>query len=173
MSTVKKYIPIFFLLFFMMACSGCGYRFSGNGVLPGNVQSIFINVFENRTAETGIESVFSNDLVIEFIRNGNPVANERDRADAFLHGTVKSMTIDSVSHRDSHTSIETRVTVCMDLKMMDSQGDVIWSANNISDSEVYLVVSEKSVTEQNRRIAISEISKRIAEKVYYRLTDRF
>jgi len=83
------------------------------------------------------------------------------------------MTIGSVSHRDSHTSIERRVTVYVDLKMMDSQGDVIWSANDISDNEAYRVMPEKSATEQNRRIAISEISKRVAEKAYYQLTDRF
>jgi len=48
LNAVKRYIWVLLLLF-SMAYSGCGYRFSGSGMFPGNVRSIFIwslNLFE-------------------------------------------------------------------------------------------------------------------------------
>ena len=61
-----KYIGIIFL--FCVQTTACGYRFAGTGNLPAGVESIFIEVLENRTAETGIENTFTNELIYEFTR---------------------------------------------------------------------------------------------------------
>ena len=42
---------------------GCGYRFSGGGRFPAGIKSVFVEVFENNTSETGIEQTFTNDLI--------------------------------------------------------------------------------------------------------------
>ena len=50
------------LLFFGAVLTACGYRFTGGGDLPENVRKISVAVFENRTQETGLETVVTNDL---------------------------------------------------------------------------------------------------------------
>ena len=70
-------------------------------------------------------------------------------------------------------SRERRVTVTVDLKLTNPEGRLIWSAIGVSANEAYDVMSDKLATEQNRRNAISVLSKRLAERVYSRLTDDF
>jgi len=153
--------------------AGCGYQFAGSGTFPGNVKQVFITTFENRTGEIGLENRFSNDLIFEFIRNGSPVAKNRTLADAVLSGTVASLRLSSISHRDTSTSLERQVTITLNLELANTDGSIIWSAQGVSDSEDYPVASEKASTDQNREAAISELSKRLAEKIYLRLTERF
>jgi hypothetical protein len=59
------------------------------------------------------------------------------------------------------------------LKLTGPDGRVIWSARGVSANEAYDVMSDKLATEQNRRDAISVLSKRLAEKVYNRITADF
>ena len=47
----------------------CGYHFAGSGSFPAGVSRIFITLLENRSAETGAESIFTSDLIFEFTRN--------------------------------------------------------------------------------------------------------
>jgi hypothetical protein len=59
------------------------------------------------------------------------------------------------------------------LKLTGSDGRIIWKKNGISESETYAVMPLKQETERNRLDALSALSKRIAERVYFRLTDDF
>ena len=161
------------IIFLGLIFSACGYRFAVEGNLPSNVKSIFIKILENRTGETGVESVFTNDLIYEFTRDRKVVLTSSDKADAILTGVIKSMRIRTISRKGSHTPLERRVQVAVDLKLTDPNGSVIWSAKGVSTNEAYNVAPDKHVTEQNRRVAIEALSKRLAEKVYNRLTADF
>ena len=161
---------VFAILCFLAFLSACGYRFAGGGTLPSGINSVCVTIFENRTSEIGVENTFTNDLIYEFTRNGKIASI--DKADAFLSGVVKSMSIETVSRSGSHTPIERRVTITLDLKLTDNDGGILWS-KGISGNEAYDVASDKLSTEQNRRSAISILSERLAEKVYNRLTEDF
>ncbi|MFC1814980.1 LPS assembly lipoprotein LptE [Thermodesulfobacteriota bacterium] len=154
-----------------MLLSACGYRFAGSGSFPAGIKKVFIVILKNRTAETGIENTITNDLRYEFIRYNRVVT--RDKADAILSGEVKSSRVETISRRGVQTSQERRVTVSVDLQLTDSNGRVVWSVQGISANEAFDVVSDKQAAEQNRRAAISALSKRLAENVYYRLTENF
>ncbi len=167
----RKYIGILFILcIFFFAC---GYRFSGEGGLPYGIKRICITILENRTAETGAENIFTNDLIYEFSRKKNIVLSERDKADAVLGGVIKSIRIETISRKRAHTSLERRVKATVDLDLKGPNGEIIWSAKDVSANEAYAVVSDKQLTEQYKRTAISELSKRLAENVYNRLTEDF
>ena len=169
----KKYF--WTIIFLGIIFSACGYRFAGEGNLPSNVKSIFIKIFENRTGETGVESVIANDLIYEFTRDRKVVLTSSDKADAILTGVIKNMRTRTISRKGSHTPLERRVQVAVDLKLTDQDGSVIWSAKGVSANEAYNVDpgNNKHVTEQNRRVAISTLSKRLSEKVYNDLTADF
>jgi len=168
----RKYIYINVLL--LLILSACSYRFAAKGDLPSGVRRIFVTILENRTAETGVENIITNDLKQEIIRNRKEIlASSSVEADAFLSGVVKSIRIKNISHKGTHTSLERRVRVMVSLKLTDPDGRILWHENDIAESEAYVVTPDKSETDRNRRAAISALSKRLAESVYYRLTDDF
>ncbi|MCJ7616574.1 MAG: LPS assembly lipoprotein LptE [Desulfobacterales bacterium] len=153
--------------------ASCGYSFRGGGDLPKGIKSLSIKMLENRTSETGAENIFTNDLIYEITTQGKVVLTKEGSADGILSGVIQSMRIDAISHRDAYSSLERRVIVTLSLKLTDPTGKVIWSAKDIAESEDYIVASDKQTTERNRRQAIITLSKRLAEKVYNRLTENF
>lgn len=171
----KQYQPlplVMILAVAVLSTAACGYRFSASGRLGENITTVSVNMLENRTAETGIENIFTNDLIFEFTKNGNTIT-ERDTADAVLSGTIDAMPIETVAYRGQITSIERRITAFVSLRLSDRKGRVIWSANGISRNETYGILSEKVATDYNKREAIKTLSKRLAEDVYNRITDKF
>ena len=141
--------------------------------MPSGIKSLFVAILENGTSETGVENIITNDLIYEFTRSRKVVLVSRENADAILSGVVTSIRVEAISHRETHTSLERRVKLQVDLKLTDPEGSVIWSAEGISANESYDVMQDKPATEHNKRNAISELSKRLAESVYNRITDNF
>ena len=153
--------------------SACGYRFSGGGSLPAGITSISVEMFENRTGETGVENIITNDFIYEFTRHEQVVVTGSDRADAIFSGVVQSISERAISHTGDYTSNERRVKLKVDLQLTDKSGEVIWSAKNVSEKEAYQVLSDKQSTERNKRDAIETLSKRLAENIFNRLTAGF
>ncbi len=168
---IRSNIWIIFL--FLMIVSACGYKFTGGGSFPAGIKSICVVTLENRTSETGAENIFTNDIIYEVTRDNKVVLTSKDKAEALLSGIIKSMSIQTISHKGTHSSLERRVTITVDVTLTDPNGTVIWSANDVSANEAYDVMSDKLATEQKKRNAISALSKRLAEKLYARITDDF
>jgi len=153
--------------------AACGYRFSGGGRMPENVQKIAIEVLRNRTGETGIESILTNEIINQFIIFGNAEVTDKEKAEAILSGVIQSASAETVSHQSAYTSAERQVTVRVDIQLTTPGGKVLWSVNGIEASEDYLVSDEKIRTEQNKRSAIANLSQRLAQRIFYQLTDQF
>ena len=167
----QKYIwAVFFIL---LLFSACGYRFAGSGNLPGGAQTIAIEIFENRTPETGLENILTNDLIYEFTRRGRSVQKKSKDADAILTGVIESERITTISRQAEQRPLARRVEITVSLKLTGSDGGVKWFASNVSAFEDYDVATDTQVTNINKRQAIENLSKRLAERVYNRLTDNF
>jgi len=160
------------LLFILL--SSCGYHFTGGGDFPGGVSSVFVKYLKNRTSETGIENIITNDLIYEITRMKKVALAKDDTADAILSGVVDSMSIGTIAYQGIQSSLERRVVITVDLELKARDGRVLWSKKGISENEEYgVIASDKHITETNRREAIKILSKRLSEKIYSRLTDRF
>ncbi len=157
----------------ILLSSGCGYRLSGGMDLPGGVKTLSVEVLYNRTAETGIETVFTHDLIQEFSRTTSVRLTQSETADAVLSGTLQKVRTETVSHRGQVTPAERRIEAFLSLKLSRSDGTVLWEATELSDSEAYDVVPDKYGTEQNRRDALAALSQRMAENVIYQMIERF
>jgi outer membrane lipopolysaccharide assembly protein LptE/RlpB len=153
--------------------SACGYQFSGGGSLPSGITSVSIEMFKNRTAETGVETIITNDLIYEFTRHEQVVVTGSDKADAILTGVIRSISERTISHTGEYTSSERRVEVKVDLKLTGRSGRVIWSSKSVSEDEAYTVRSQKQSTERKKREAIKTLSKRLAETIFNELTADF
>jgi outer membrane lipopolysaccharide assembly protein LptE/RlpB len=151
--------------------TGCGYHFKGMGLkAPEGVRTIAITMLENRTSESGIETVFTGDLSYEFTRSKILRVVDKNAADAVLSGKVSSLSVDTISHTASYASDERRAVITLDLSLRRADGNVIWADSALSDNEAFKVdASNKFATERNRRVAIEAISKRVAEKIHNRI----
>ena len=164
---------IWIISLLLMLVSACGYKFTGGGSFPAGIKSICVVTLVNRTSETGVENIFTNDLIYEVTRDVKVVLKSKDKADAVLSGVIKSMNIKTISRTGTHSALERRVTITVDVKLTTPGGKVIWYANDLKADEAYDVMSDKLATEQKRRDAISALSKRLAENLYARITDDF
>jgi len=167
----KKYAWTIILLGFLF--SACGYQFTGGGSLPSGITSVSVEMFQNRTAETGVETIITNDLIYEFTRREQVVVTGSDKADAILTGVIRSISERTISHTGEYTSNERRVEVKVDLKLTGRSGGVIWSSKSVSEDEAYTVMSEKQSTERKKREAIKRLSKRLSETIFNDLTADF
>jgi hypothetical protein len=154
---------------------GCGYHFAGSGRLPAGVTRVFIPILENRSAETGVETLFTNDLVYEFTRNRKDVlVRERSSADGILAGTIVRLSVENISRASLSTAVERRVTGTLNLQMESPDGRILWRSGNIIERQAYNVVDgNKTATDQNKSDAIAALSSRLAESAFNRLTDDF
>ncbi len=168
---VRK-LPVARLITAVLVLTACGYRFAERGNLPGDTRTVFVSIFVNRTLETGIEHIFTNDLIFEFTRHGQAVVRP-EKADAVLEGVIQSMRLETVSYRGELTALERRIVATLSLRLRGRDGDILWSLPAASEEETYGVMEEKAATDYNKRRAIQAISERLAENIYRQMTGEF
>ncbi len=141
--------------------------------MPKGIQTVAIEIFENRTPEIGLENIITNDLIYEFTRKGRSVQKHSKEADAILTGVIVSERITTISRQAQQSPLARRVVITVNLKLTGADGEIKWSASGISQFEEYVVSTSREVTETNKRRAIETLSKKLAERVHNRLTDDF
>jgi outer membrane lipopolysaccharide assembly protein LptE/RlpB len=173
MDLVKGKFSVIILLIAWLSAA-CGYRFAEKGGFPGDTERLFVKVLENKTQETGVESILTAALLNELtLRKTDELASGIDDADVVLSGVVNLVTIQTISVTKPDVAGERRVTVTVDLKLTKKGGRIVWAAKDLSDFEEYLVDTDKEQTDANRRNAIKVLSKRLAERTVNRFSDDF
>jgi len=172
---LKKPAIIGLLILLSGLVTACGYRFAGSGAFPEGVNTIYVEVIENRTSKTGAERIVTNQLIFEFSRRReNSLVSKLDEADAILKGSINSIRTQTISRVDSEVANEREVTMTVDLKLIKRDGGAVaWAANGLSDREAYDVLDSKIETDRNEEQAIRRLSERISERIFNRLTDDF
>ncbi len=162
----------------MVACLlsviSCGYRFSGSGGPPQGVERLYIQLLDNKTTESGVDILITNQLKNEFIQKYRGVLVDRGTAGAVLSGAVVGIRTETVSSGGALASLESRVYMTIDLTLKSSGSERIWFAKGITSSDTYTVVSgDKEATERNKRDKLQDLARRIAEMSFNRLADDF
>jgi outer membrane lipopolysaccharide assembly protein LptE/RlpB len=156
------------------ASTACGYKFQGSGKMPEGVESIFVQTFENKTGEAGLETTVTSAVVLEFTkRNKSAVAASASEADVVMKGVIRSLDVQTVSSRKKDAAGERRVTLRLDIQMLRADGRVVWAAKGITDNDTYSVTDDKFLNERKQAQTVALVAVRIAERVYNRLTDDF
>lgn len=157
----------------VLVCA-CGYRFPGGGEIPGGIKRVSIPLFVNRTNEIGLENIITNDLTNEFIiRRKDALADDDKMADGILKGEIVSVHTRTITQTGAGGSVEREVVVEVDLKLTDNTDQIIWVRRSVAARETYYVGANNIEAELNRREAIEELSVRLAEKIFNRLTENF
>jgi len=162
------------MLAFLLVLSGCGYRFVGGGDVPKGMQTIYIHLIENRTAEVGIEIILTDQLKNEFISKYKGQLAPIDQADGILSGRITDVRTVTVARRSTQSSLEKRVVITIDLTVKNQDDDIIWSTRGMSGSETYAVEqSDRQATETAKQDAMELVLLRLGQEAYYRMTDDF
>jgi outer membrane lipopolysaccharide assembly protein LptE/RlpB len=152
----------------------CGYRFQGPAQLPGNARNLYIETFQNRTSQLGLEVLVANAIVFEFTqRDETLIAADPSTADLLMRGVIRSLESQTISSRAKDAAGERRVTLQLDVQLVRSDGQVVWEAKGLSDNEAYPVTDDKFENEQRERRTAVLVAGRIAERIFNRFTDDF
>jgi outer membrane lipopolysaccharide assembly protein LptE/RlpB len=150
------------LLSFLLLFS-CGYELvKSRGISGGEVVSLSLPVFKNRSLEPQIPEFFTEAFSHELAAGGLVDINRAD-ADAVLQGTINSVVTLTSALSTSGLAVEKVVTVATGLTLTQRSGTVKnWA---FSDAEAY-AVNNINLEEFNRKAALQRIAARIARRFH-------
>lgn len=167
----SKTIP---LLICVTLLSGCGYHLAGKDThVPPGVTSVAIPTLVNQTLEPGIEIVFTQAFLQEFIKDKRVKVVDRKEADSILEGVIKSFYVYSASFDKSGYALEYQTVVTMDITLKRKNGEILWQDKDVLEREWYQTNPSVIATEDNRVNAIQQTASSIAERVRNRFYYNF
>ena len=162
------------LIFFCLATAGCGYHLAGTGgQTPGDIQSVAIAVLDNRTAEIGLETTFTNAIINEFVQWKRLPVKPRNEAEAVLGGSIAQIKTQEVSHFTRDKTATTRVTITLALTLKRVETDEILWKKNLSYFDEYLETGNALDTAILRRDSLRNIARFLAEKIHNDMFEEF
>ena len=157
----------FFVILCLSVSGGCGYRFApeGDGIDP-SLRSVFVSPFPNRTDEPALGNILREAMILELRRGTRfQLAAGRTEADLLLRCRVRSYETYPVSYGEGNFARENRLRLSVDLVLEKRRdGAVLWSGENQSGTETYVISRDTRRTEQNRRAALKELAENLAER---------
>ena len=153
--------------------AGCGYHMAGPGDLPGKANTVAVTMLINRSGESGLEAKVTNALLDEITRRRQDLVVSVEHADAILSGTIDSLSTQTSARSGTLTAAQRKVVITVSLTLKDRTGEVLWQGSHITAEQDFPVAGAKPQTEANRRAALNEVARRVAEYAYDRLTDNF
>lgn len=161
-------------LLLVLGGAGCGYRFQSAGAIPAGLEPIYIEVFENRTSQAGLETTVTNAVVAEFSRR-SPFALSAGGAGAgaVMKGVIRSVELKTIASRGRDVAGQRRVTLSLEVRLVRADGKAAWAVKNLVDNEAFGVSNDKFANEDLQRAALATVAARLAERIYNRLTDDF
>jgi hypothetical protein len=164
------------LLLAALALAGCGYLTPGAGDSWAGAggRTLYVELFANRTAEPYLDSVVTDEVVIQFTRSRLVELTEaRGTADLLLGGTVTRFdsSVGAYDADDNISEYRAEMTVRAQLTRR-SDGAVLWQGD-LARSEVYPATLDKSLQQQGESLAARVVARRIAEDLMARLLTAF
>jgi len=158
----------------MSLLQACGYRFQGPVKLPDNAQRLYIETFQNRTNQDGLEALVTNAIVFEFTKRSETIiAEEPSQSDLVMKGVIRSLESQTISPRKKDAAGERRITLQLDVQLVRADGRVVWEAKGLTDNEAYPVTDDKFQNDFRERRTITAVAARIAERIFNRFSDDF
>lgn len=196
---MKRRLTQFFLLLtgsvIHFSLTSCAYKLSTSiERLPGDVKSIQVPLFVNKSTEPGVEVFFTNSLKTEALKSrAVKVVNEESEAEGILHGVITSIDVMNsesiIESKDGKylpneniltTAYTVTVDVLLTLKKKGSS-EVLWSgtfkqAQNYSAPQVTLPVINTANSLYNhsaKRQTLDAISKEMMQAAFDRMLENF
>jgi outer membrane lipopolysaccharide assembly protein LptE/RlpB len=167
--------PSLFLAWILFTSSGCGYHLSGKAaVIPGNVDSIAIPVFVNKTIKYSIEQRLTSAVVNEFIaRSHYQITADPQSAKALLSGEVTEFRSTPVIF-SNNVATTYAITVRMKVSLKDLvTNKLLFENNNYAFREEFEISSQPSEFFPEEGPAMDRLAMTFAKSLVSTILDSF
>jgi hypothetical protein len=180
------------LILLALILSSCGYKLQGGGILPGEIKTVSVLVFKNKSSQTGAEIIFTNALIEELMRNSTVKVINKDNpdiqplnktaettlignviADAVIYGTISSISFDALARTSDDVVYKRGVNAVVNLEMKSRTGEIIFAVNKLTENESYTVSGYNSIDETVIKSTLESVARHFARRVVSQMTDNF
>lgn len=165
---------------------GCGYHFVAEGEPVGiNIRSLAIPLMESTSSDLGFESEFTKTIRDEFISHADVPLVSRDKAEMVLIGKIYEIrtrpltydiTEDNVQGETTYYEVtdSRRLFIRLEAKLLErATGRIIWEEKAMEEKARYQVTEDPLTNRYNQQKAITEIARRLADRIYLKTMERF
>ncbi|BAT70921.1 lipoprotein [Thermosulfidibacter takaii ABI70S6] len=157
------------VLLLLLSFTSCGYRLVGTAPETQGVhltgKKVFVEPFKNRTSEPGVEYYITNELVSSLQRTAEIEVVSKEDADYTITGKVVGYNKEVMSLDPSGDVSVYRLTITVDVLVLDSNGNEVAELPGISEYEDYRVYDEIERTKASEREATQKAAREIAQQI--------
>ncbi len=155
---IALYILLGFLSIFFFRCGA--YSFSGS-TLPAHIKTVHIPLFEDQTAEFGIDQQITDGIIEALIKDNTIKIGGRNQADALLLGQIVRVTERAGQYSDTEQASDFRLNITLKASFEDvKKRNVIW--------EEEWTEFGTFTSSGDRSDAIAEAAEKLAENIVNR-----
>lgn len=165
------------LVLLILLAPGCGYHVPGasDPWVGGDARTVYLELFENMTAEPYLDNYMTDALVEELSRSRLFQLTENlEAADVLIGGTVDRFTSYAMSYSSSDRITDYRATMDITVRLQDNghEQQVVWQ-QKMHRSEDYSAAVNKNLQLEGERLAARQVAKRLAEDIRAKLLNNF
>jgi hypothetical protein len=167
-----RFIPVMkigIICFFFAILFGCGYSFVPRGEnIDKRIQKIYVEAFDNKTAQAGIENYVRTAFINQFIQNSRlKIVESAESADAIVKGKILNLNTSPLAYDSNSLVAEERATIILELTFLENEsGKIIWSSKNITGTVDYTLSTDINLLPAIRKDAFVKLSNDAAEKAF-------
>ncbi len=159
-----------FLVGWALLSPGCGYRLQGASAPSG--ATIEVPVFENRTVETGIEALITEQLLAEMRKTPGWKVVPPGEGRYALKGTVIKFVAEPHFVSSRRLEAERRASLIMEVRLLDrSTNQEIWRERSLRTFVDYPVGPDILSNERQKQGAIARIAEILASRIREHIQD--
>lgn len=146
----------------LLMLASCGYQLvREKGIYNGELQSIRVSIFKNKTFEPHISQYVTDSFSKELLSTGLFTLN-KEGADGYLDGTITSIATPLYSSNITGIVVEKTVNLGLELALYKTNGQFVkrWT---LWDTEPYRV-DNPNYEEFNKHDAVKRLSARMARR---------
>ncbi len=147
--------------------TGCGYRFTAGGAsLPEGVRHIYAPMFVNRTAEPGVEALFTQAFREQLVRAG---VDGKPDSEAQVTGEILGASSYPTIIAPSGRLASYRASVFAVVRLV--KGGRVLAEVSLNGTEDYQPGADMLLTESTRQAALRRLADSMMRDAYDRLTN--
>jgi len=147
----------------------CGYHLVDERAAFGpDVTQIRLRMFDNRTAEPGLERMLGDAIHEEFLRGGTlePIYDGGDGDALELSGVIRRVEVRASAVDSVGLSLENEIELTIDVEVARAAtGDAVWMAEDMSDVERFSASADANVFHTYKEQALRRLSSQIASRI--------
>jgi hypothetical protein len=164
------------LMLFFVFLAGCGYHSPGSSDswVGGDARILYVELFDNQTAEPYLENYITDAVVAELSRSRLVALTEEPAsADVRLTGNVTDFKSSALAYGTSDQITDYRATMKVAVRLLGNDGNEVLWRDSLQRSEDYLATVNKNLQLEGERMAARQVAKRLAEDIYSSLLNSF